>query len=456
MTFTRTSVAPSQALRLLHRLHFFAGVICAPLILIAALTGLVYSFAPTIENLSNQKLLTVEVEDTRLPVSELVDIAQQHHPDLPVTGVRIGDETSTTRVLFADDQLPESTVHAVFINPYSGEITGDTTQYGSSAALPFRHWISQGHRMLWLGEPGRIYSELAASWLGVLAMGGFALLWLRQRKPRRVQAMLRTGGSGRVKTYRRHAALGTIAGLGFIFLTFTGLTWSSYAGANISTLRAELNWTQPALDTSLTSNSASIAHDEHAGHHMPMAASISESESIDLVASTALENLRTPLTITPPSESGQAWTAAENRQSFRFTTDAIAINGETGALTNRLNSADWPLAAQASAWLIQLHMGTLLGFGNQVVLAALAISITIMICLGYSLLWQRRPRSGWPAAPRRVVLQHPTKGTLILGAALLAYCVLAPLFAVSLIAFIVISLCIHFVRTARKPQDSAL
>lgn len=141
---------PSQALRLLHRLHFFAGIICAPLIFIAALTGLVYAFSPTVENISNQEMLTVtkSADSTALPVREQVSIAQELHPDLDLSGVRLGDDSSTTRVLFADETLAESTVRAVFVDPYTGEITGDTTQYGSSAALPFRQWVSQGHRML--------------------------------------------------------------------------------------------------------------------------------------------------------------------------------------------------------------------------------------------------------------------------------------------------------------------
>lgn len=110
------------------------------MIFIAALTGLVYAFSPTIENISNQEMLTVtkSADSTALPVREQVSIAQELHPDLDLSGVRLGDDSSTTRVLFADETLAESTVRAVFVDPYTGEITGDTTQYGSSAALPFR------------------------------------------------------------------------------------------------------------------------------------------------------------------------------------------------------------------------------------------------------------------------------------------------------------------------------
>jgi uncharacterized iron-regulated membrane protein len=153
------------------------------LILVAAVTGLFYAVAPTVEQVNNHDMLIApEQHGVAVPVSEQVATAQETYPDLALAGIRLGDADETTRVLFNDPGLPESTLRVVFVDPYTGEITGDTTQYGSSAALPFRQWISDGHRNLWLGEPGRLYSETAASWLGVLAVGGVVILWRRQRK----------------------------------------------------------------------------------------------------------------------------------------------------------------------------------------------------------------------------------------------------------------------------------
>lgn len=136
-----------QTPRLLTRLHFFAGIICAPLILVAAATGLLYAVAPTVEQVNNHDMLTAaEQHGDAVSVSGQVAAAQERYPDLALAGIRLGDADETTRVLFNDPTLPESTLRAVFVDPYTGEITGDTTQYGSSAALPFRQWISDGHQ----------------------------------------------------------------------------------------------------------------------------------------------------------------------------------------------------------------------------------------------------------------------------------------------------------------------
>jgi uncharacterized iron-regulated membrane protein len=445
-----------QSNRLLKRLHFFAGIICAPLILVASVTGLLYAFAPTIEKVVYHDMLTASAPENPAdaePVSDLVRTARAEHPDLPLAGVRLGKPDETTRVLFSDPDLPESTLRAVFLDPYTGEVKGDTTQYGSSASLPFRQWLSDGHRKLWLGENGRLYSETAASWLGVLAVGGVAMWWTRNRS---VKAMLRTGGKGRTRTMRRHGATGTVIAVGMVFLTVTGLTWSSVAGTNIGEWRQSLNWGTPSVSTDLPGMPAAVpgagdgaaghaGHAGHEGHQMAAGASMVSglnAGSVDRVAATALTELRAPLTITPPTAEGAAWTAAEDRTSYRLSNDAVAVDWATGEVSDRLDFADWPWAAKASAWLIQLHMGTLFGWVNQLVLGLLAAAIIAMVGFGYVMWWRRRPRTGGAAvagAPPRAGWGRPTRGTLLLAAVLVVYSVIAPLFGITCAVFLVVS-----------------
>ncbi|MFD5868718.1 PepSY-associated TM helix domain-containing protein [Corynebacterium sp. NPDC060344] len=414
--------------RMLLRLHFFAGIVCAPLIMIAAVTGLAYAFAPTAETLVYRSAMTATGEGETKPVSEIVGIAQREHPDLALAGVRLDDgPDATVRVLFDDPALPESTLRAVFVDPRSGEVTGDMTQYGSSAALPLRQWISEGHRTAWLGQPGRVYSELAASWLGVLAVGGVILWWQRNRARRTagatVASMLRVrGAAGRARSMRLHGAVGTAVVAGMVFLTFTGLTWSLVAGENIGQVRTALNWGTPKVSTELG------------------AAIMDPATEVDRVAATVDGELERPVTLTPPAEAGQAWSGVENRAAFRLANDAVAVNGQSGEVVDRLLFDDWPFAAQATSWLIQLHMGTLFGIANQIVLGAIAIAIIAMIVFGYRMWWQRRPSgdsgarlAAPPVRPRGVALDWRL-AALVVG--LVAYAVLAPLFGITCLAFI--------------------
>lgn len=86
-------------------------------------------------------------------------------------------------MLFADPSLGASENRTIFVDPGTAAIRGDLRTYGSSGALPMRTWIANMHRSLNLGEPGRIYSELAASWLGVVALGGL-VLWIEKLRRR--------------------------------------------------------------------------------------------------------------------------------------------------------------------------------------------------------------------------------------------------------------------------------
>ncbi len=74
-------------------------------------------------------------------------------------------------------------------------------------------WLDQLHRGLLLGDVGRIYSELAASWLWVPALGGI-VLWLGTR-PRRQAKKPRAGFA-----FTRHWHVT----LGLVFFSVTGLT----------------------------------------------------------------------------------------------------------------------------------------------------------------------------------------------------------------------------------------
>ena len=353
------------------------------------------------------------------------------------------EEGKTTRVLFTDPSLSsESYSRAVFVDPGDLHITGELTQYGSAASLPFRAWLSEGHRSLWLGEPGRIYSETAATWLGPMAVTGVAMWWFmrKQKNPRKPKK------KSRRQAMQRHTLIGLIAAPGLVFLCVSGLTWSHFAGDNIATVREELNWMAPEPNTNISGEqsaqiggSGHAGHGEHAGH-----AGHSGNAEVDLAqADTALqvgrnEGLTGTLQLAPPSETGQAWTVSEPRQAYKMHNDAITVNGDNGDVIDRLPFSSWPIAAQLTSWIIQLHMGTLFGLVSQIALALLALGIGALVIYGYIMWWRRRggKNNGARVDLRELTWKHWTALVILLG----GYSVIAPLFAVSGAILFVIAL----------------
>lgn len=85
--------------------------------------------------------------------------------------------------MFEDPNLGQNQHRAIFIDPVNAKVLGDLPVYGTSGALPLRTWIDLLHRSLHMGDFGRHYSELAASWLWIVALGG-AALWYNRRRAR--------------------------------------------------------------------------------------------------------------------------------------------------------------------------------------------------------------------------------------------------------------------------------
>ncbi|NUT46123.1 MAG: PepSY domain-containing protein, partial [Saccharothrix sp.] len=222
---TRVSVVP-----LLRRLHFYAGVLVAPFLVVAAVSGLLYALAPQLDAVLYDDVLEVSsATGAPRPLAEQVASAQAALPDGVVTAVLVADEPDApTQVVFSLPGLPEDHDRTVYVDPYTARVRGQlTTWFGST---PVTTWLDGLHRHLHLGEPGRLYSELAASWLWVIALGG-VVLWLVRRRGarRRVRALFvpERGAKGVRKTRSWHAGTGMWVLVGTLFLSATGLTWST-------------------------------------------------------------------------------------------------------------------------------------------------------------------------------------------------------------------------------------
>ncbi|MDV8022802.1 PepSY domain-containing protein [Rhodococcus sp. IEGM 1330] len=435
---------------LILRLHFYAGILVAPFILIATISGGLYAVAPTIEQLVYRDYLHVDATGPAVPVAQQIRVAQAERPDLTVAAVRPAAEAGdTTRVLFTDPSLGESERLAVFVDPATATSVGELAVYGSSSALPLRTWISELHRHLHLGEPGRIYSELAASWLWVIALGGL-YLWVERYRRNRDKARLLTfdrKSKGRNRSLNWHGVAGIWIAVGLVFLSATGLTWSTYAGENVTELRSALSWTTPAVSKTIgSSDAASTDHSGHGGHSMDMSDDASMTDDnvgrIDSVLETARANgIGGAVEASIPASSDTAFVVAETRQPWVMSNNSISIDGSTGAVVDTVFFSDWPLAAKLSAWGIQLHMGTLFGVANQLALLALAGALVSIIVRGYMMWWKRRPTratgltSGRP--PRRGGIRRISPiSVAVLAVVAVAVGWFVPLLGLSLVTFL--------------------
>ncbi len=440
------------------RLHFYAGIFVGPFLLIAAVTGLLYALTPQVDDLVHRHELKVEhVGDARLPLSTQLRTALDAYPQGTVASIRPpAAADDTTRIVFTGPDVPVDYNRTVFVDPYSGEVRGSLTTYGEW--LPIRAWFDELHRNLHLGELGRNYSELAASWLWLVALGGLAL-WIGhrrgQRKLRRLALPDRSGPKGeRRKSW--HAAVGVWTVVGLVFLSITGMTWSRYAGENVAELRAALAWTSPSVSTALPG--AAPAADDGAGHAGHGGGGPSSLAPADLVAgvdtvlaAAGREGLRSPVWLTPPATADAAWKVAERKRDVPTRSDTIAVDPASGQVVDRVPFAEWSLPAKLTGWAIDAHMGVLFGIANQLVLLALVGGLITVIVRGYLMWWKRRPtlRAGGPGTPpRRGALNRLRPAEAVAVVAVLAGLAwFAPLLGWSLVAFLVVDVALGLRRS---------
>ncbi len=165
------------------RLHFYVGLFVGPFIFVAALSGVLYVLTPQLEDWLYRDQLRAESAAPAQPLAAQIAAARAAAgPADRLFAVRPAPKPGlTTRVMLRGPQLGESESRVIFVDPATLAIKGDMTAYGTSGILPLRTTLDYLHRNLLLGDVGRHYSELAASWLWIAVLGGL-LLWYWQRR----------------------------------------------------------------------------------------------------------------------------------------------------------------------------------------------------------------------------------------------------------------------------------
>ncbi|MFE2880394.1 PepSY-associated TM helix domain-containing protein [Streptomyces roseus] len=446
---------------LLLRVHFYAGILIAPLLFLAAATGLLYAGSWQAEKIVYSGELTVaRVGESTVPLSAQLTAARATVPEGKVVGVwPAPDSESTTRVIMEVPGLEEGRTRTVFVDPYTAHVNGTLTTEGD--ALPLRAWLSEFHSSLHLGEFGRNYSELAASWLWVVALGGLAL-WIGRRRSRKALLLLPDrAATGRRKTLSWHGAVGLWAVAGLVGLSATGLTWSKYAGENIGQLQDGLGGATPSLSAALTpgAGAGSDAHAGHAGHTMPdgmeMPATPAAADiGIDkAVAAARAAGVTHELRVTLPAK-GKGYVVKEQDKQLPVHLDSVAVDPADGRIIDELRFADYPLLAKLTRFGIDLHMGKTFGLANQIALGALALAVMFLVFWGYRMWWLRRPTkdralSVGRAQPRGAWRKVPVAVLLPLAAATAVVGWFVPLLGISLVAFLAVDVLLGAVAARR-------
>ncbi len=371
--------------RTIWRWHFYAGLIVAPVLLAASVTGAIYVFKSEIERVIYADMMFVKPVDSANKVSfeNQINAARTAvSPESKLVGLYVSaDETRATELSF---RAPDKNIYYVFVNSFSGEMQG-AWRYGDS----FFDIVLKLHTELFAGTVGRVVVEMATSWGIVLLVTGVCL-WLPRGKQKFWGVWL-----PRLRDRRGYVVwrdLHTVPAFYLVIFTFlillTGLYFSFVVGQGF---RAA-TFLSGGYPESVFDPPKSIAGEN------------AEPISIDaLVAAVRRENPNGDLSIEYPFAPDESFavTISERDLTSPEKSVRLIVNQYTGETLARTDWQDLSLMAKAGTISYPLHIGSIYGLPTKIIAFVSCLLLIFATISGAVMWWIRRP-TGKLGTPREI------------------------------------------------------
>ncbi|MDY7536740.1 PepSY domain-containing protein [Undibacterium sp. RTI2.1] len=423
--------------RIFWRLHFWSGLMTAPILLFAAVSGILYIFTPQIEAWKYQDLDQVDRIMSRLPLDQQLAAAQSALPGKTVkTIIPAYLEGETTKIVFGEARqereqlLPKASIaavpagtntsehsdhiehkHPAPVDKISKESKTDHSEHNTNqpaaaetivayvdpgtarvqGALAesdrFRNWSRKLHSNMLQGDGWRWLIELGASWMLLMMITGIYLWWPRGKASWR-SVLQWTGNNTALNTRANwrylHSIVSVALGLVTLTILLTGITWSKYAGENFRMIQNLTSQNSPRAPKNLISI-------------VPVdgAAALSL-QAIYTKAKQLAPDIQ--MQLTPPKASGGIWRVENYDRSQPAKRFQLVLDAYAG---NALYQSDWaslPTLARATAVGIAFHRGEF-GWWNQALLVLVGLSVMFSVISGY-VMWLQRRKARSISAPK--------------------------------------------------------
>ncbi|GKW48207.1 PepSY-associated TM helix domain-containing protein [Halomonas sp. NCCP-2165] len=385
--------------RAVWRWHFYAGLIVIPFLISLAVTGALYLFKDEIDHWLHADLMRVEAQ-------EGVRVSPQAQRDAAlavVDGVAFRYVPPPGAALAAevDVRRPDGTRVAVFVDPYSGRVTGDMPYRGSVM------WtIRMLHSLNYFGANASMIIEIVGGWSILLVVTGLYLWWPRGRRG----GVMSVRGGPRKRVFWRdlHAVTGVLVGGIILFLAVTGMPWSTVWGSKVNELANGHNFGYPdGVRVNVPMSEARLAEHTETPWSLEQArlptSADSSAPSIGLdraVATFDALGLAPGYAVGLPSGPDGVYTGSIYPDDLSRQR-VVHLDQYSGEPLLDMGYADYGPLGRGLEWGINVHLGQQYGLANQLILA-LACAGIVLLCVSSGVMWwKRRPsgRLGVPPAP---------------------------------------------------------
>lgn len=356
-------------------LHLIAGITAGIFIFIMCVTGALLAFEPNILEFAERDMRFVDVPanvEQRLSINEIIEKIRAVKPESKPSAITIQNNKNSAAViaLGRDGQI--------FVNPYSGEITGD----GAKGWRGFFRTVEDAHRWLALSGDargiGKGLNDAANLLFLFLAISGLYIWFPRRLTMRRFRPVLWFRGNlkGKARDFNWHNTIGFWSSLILIVLTATAVVMS-YQWANnlVYTLTAselpQQQRTQPANQT----GEQTFQLPENLEDTRKKAENYSDWKSI---------NLRLPVT-----NDTAVFTIEEGRFWNRMGRSSLSLDVNTGEVIKWESYADQSAGRQLRSWIRFTHTGETGGVAGQLIAFLACVGGAFLVWTGISLAARR-------------------------------------------------------------------
>jgi uncharacterized iron-regulated membrane protein len=370
------------------RLHLWLGLASGIVVLIVSITGCLFVFQKEISEAIWKEKYFVTAPGNSAPVLPL-SVLQQHAQavlgaDRPINDITIYRQPDRSWEFMAY-RLNDTALtyfgavgyfQSVFINPYTGEVTGTRDyKYDFFSIVKYIHWS------LLLNTP---YGQPIVGWstfiFVLLLITGLVLWWPKKwtKAMRNRSFKIRWKASFKRVNYDLHNVPGFYSLIPALIISMTGMVWA-------------FRWFEAVIYVAAAGTTASPAQ----VNIKPVDSARAADHPVDIAFREALQQLpgaRRLLMIPPAGKGGLIYAYGYKGRETYYGSDALQFDGYSGRLLHRRNHSEKNRGERLIEMNYDIHVGAIGGLTGKIIAFIASLICASLPVTGFIIWWGKQKK----------------------------------------------------------------